>query len=107
MEGNNPTTEPTAEELKAQLAAEKAAKDEALKVIAQQNDKIAELDAQKVSGQPVVTVDKVQYDIVVPTMTVDGKKLTAADIAKDASLAQKLVEMGSGALVKKEKPAKA
>lgn len=105
------TTEPTVEELKAQLAAsqkaEQAAKEESEKaktIIGQMSEQIAELDAQKSSKYPLVTVEKKKYHVVVPSFKVDGKVVTAADVQKDSALAKKLVKMGSGVLVEVETP---
>ena len=96
--------EATVEELKSQLAAAHKENAAAKSIIAQQADQIAELDAQKGSKYPLVTVDKKKYHIVTPSFKVEGTVVTAADVQKDSALAKKLVKMGAGVLVEVETP---
>lgn len=47
---------------------------------------------------PVIKIDKKSYQITLPALFVDGKKLTAEDIANDPEVQAHLLEIQSSAL---------
>jgi hypothetical protein len=92
-------------ELQAQLAASLEENAAAKEIIALQNKQIEELDASQGADTLTVVINKEKHQIVTPSFMLDGVQYTANDVLKDKALAAKLVDLGSGVLVK-VKPSK-
>lgn len=88
-------------ELKAKLESNDA--DELVKVIDEQNKKLAALEkaAQLSGAAKVVEHDGVFYKVALPKVNVDGTIYTAEQLCQpeNAEVRAKLIEIGSGALV--------
>lgn len=72
-------------------------------------EELAAKEDEILAISPLVKVGKHSYEIVIPQFNLYDKesqeitRYTASDVQKDAELAEKLVKMGSGVLVKVEK----
>lgn len=94
------------EDLRAKIAELEAANKEQASIIDDQTKKLDELSEMKTVNHPTVKVGDDIYEIVIQKFIIDGSEKTAEDVKKDKTLAEQLLKMQSGVLVKKEKGGK-
>jgi len=80
---NTKAAAPTVEELQAQLATEKAAREEAEKNAEELNSQLAIAESQKAAPKGIVKIGKKSYRVITPRFTLKGfGTLTVEDLKK-------------------------
>jgi len=100
------------EELKKELAEEKKARAASDKAKAEVEEafhdavaKLEEKDAEAAASTalPIVTIDKVKYQVTIPKFKFKGKEYTAKDVKEDKGLAAELAKIQWGGFKELEK----